>query len=158
MNTSFEREKQNDEWLTPPKLLAELGPFFLDPCSPIQRPWNTATLHFNKNDNGLYLQWSGRVFCNPPYGKETGKWLKKCAEHKNAIALTSARTETKMFHSEVWEKATAVFFLKGRLRFYTVAGTQGGTAGAPSILIAYDYANAETLRKLTIPGKYLQIH
>ncbi len=32
---------QNDEWLTPPSILKELGHFDLDPCSPINRPWES---------------------------------------------------------------------------------------------------------------------
>lgn len=35
-----------DEWLTPKWLVDRLGPFDLDPCSPINRPWATAARHF----------------------------------------------------------------------------------------------------------------
>jgi len=31
-----------DEWLTPPDIIKALGPFDLDPCAPIVRPWPTA--------------------------------------------------------------------------------------------------------------------
>lgn len=42
MNTSFERTKNGkDEWLTPPYIIDSLGVFDLDPCSPINRPWDT---------------------------------------------------------------------------------------------------------------------
>jgi hypothetical protein len=27
-----------DEWLTPPEIMARLGEFDLDPCSPVNRP------------------------------------------------------------------------------------------------------------------------
>lgn len=87
MNTSFERDEQKDEWLTPPHIMAALGEFDLDPCAPINRPWPTATTHFTVVDDGLNSDWEGRVFCNPPYGRETQKWLNKCAEHGNCIAL-----------------------------------------------------------------------
>jgi len=34
---------QSDTWLTPPHVLAALGPFDLDPCaSPSPQPWPTA--------------------------------------------------------------------------------------------------------------------
>lgn len=29
-----------DEWLTPPQIIKALGGFDLDPCSPINRPWD----------------------------------------------------------------------------------------------------------------------
>jgi hypothetical protein len=35
-----------DDWLTPPDIIAALGPFDLDPCSPETRPWDTAAKHY----------------------------------------------------------------------------------------------------------------
>jgi len=55
---------------------------------------------------------------NPPYGTETFKWLAHLAEHRRGIALIFARTETKGFHREIWNKAHAVFFFEGRLSFW----------------------------------------
>ena len=143
MDVSFERLAEGkDEWLTPPELIHAIGPFDLDPCSPKNKPWPTALEHYTIDDDGLTKDWNGLVFCNPPYGSQTGVWLKKCANHNNCIALTFARTETKMFHDCVWNKAKSIFFFKGRLSFYHVSGIKGGTAGAPSVLISYgDYAH-----------------
>ena len=114
--------------------------------------------HYTVTDNGLTKEWSGKVFCNPPYGTQTGRWLNKCALHGNAIALTFARTETKMFFDTVWQKAHAVFFIKGRLTFYDVHGNKAeNSAGAPSVLIAYGKENAELLSKCTLNGIILNI-
>jgi hypothetical protein len=158
MDTSFERNKTGkDEWLTPPELIRALGKFDLDPCSPVKRPWDTATKHFTLLDNGLTKPWTGRVWCNPPYGSETNLWLDKCVAHGNCIALTFARTETKMFFEQVWSKADAVLFLKGRIRFYHSNGTQGDSAGAPSVLIAYGVKNAEILEKSKLNGKFIWV-
>jgi hypothetical protein len=33
---------KSDEWLTPPGILKALGQFDLDPCAPVNRPWDTA--------------------------------------------------------------------------------------------------------------------
>ena len=111
-------DSSKDEWLTPPNIIQSLGVFDLDPCSPINRPWDTAINHYNINDNGLILNWMGRIWCNPPYGKETFIWLNKLAKHGNGVALIFARTETKGFHREIWNKADAIFFFEGRLSFY----------------------------------------
>lgn len=157
MNTSFERDEQKDEWLTPPHIMAALGEFDLDPCAPINRPWATAATHFTIVDDGLNQAWEGRVFCNPPYGRETQKWLNKCAEHNNCIALVFARTETRMFFDSIWSKATAIFFIKGRLSFHSVDGKKGGTAGAPSVLVAYGKENAEYLKNIKIAGCYVDL-
>lgn len=130
-----------DEWLTPPYIVKALGNFDLDPCSPVNRPWPTARHHLTQLDDGLVHTWDGRVWCNPPYGPETRKWLSKLVDHANGIALVCARTETKWFHQHVWTKAHSVFFFKGRLSFHHVDGTQGDCAGAPSCLIAYGEQN-----------------
>ena len=160
MNVTFEgkTETGKDEWLTPPSIIKSLGDFDLDPCSPINRPWETANNHYTVKDNGLVLDWKGRVWCNPPYGNQASFWLDKCAHHGNAIALTFARTETRMFFNSIWNKATAILFIKGRLKFYHVNGKQGNSAGAPSVLIAYGNKNAEILKNCDIKGKFLWVN
>jgi len=173
MNTNFERAKEEkaedlfgehiiknagkDEWLTPPEIIKALGAFDLDPCAPIKRPWASAIRHYTIADNGLLLPWQGRVWCNPPYGTSTGIWLQRCAAHGNAIALTFARTETKMFFETVWDTADALFFFQGRIKFYHITGKQGESAGAPSVLIAYGQQNAEALNTAGLSGKYIRL-
>jgi hypothetical protein len=50
-----------------------------------------------------------------------------------------------------------LFFITGRLSFYHVSGEKSGTAGAPSVLIAYgDLADQRLRENVTIPGQYLQ--
>ena len=113
-----------DEWLTPPHVIQALGFFDLDPCSPIERPWPTAEKHYTILDNGLIQPWNGRAWCNPPYGLEAAKWLERCVQHGNAIALVFARTETRMFFDHIWPKADGMLFLEGRLYFHHVCGTR----------------------------------
>jgi hypothetical protein len=152
-------EGETDEWLTPPYIIEKLGTFELDPCSPIKRPWDTAKTHYTIEDNGLIRQWEGRVWLNPPYGRIMESWLARMAEHNNGIALTFARTETRMFHKYIWEKATALHFFKGRLFFHYVNGDAAkGNAGAPSVLIAYGKENAEILENAGFIGKYVRIN
>ena len=149
----------NDEWLTPPYIIKALGSFALDPCSPVQRPWDTAAAHLNIHDDGLAQPWNGRVWCNPPYGRDTFKWLEKLAAHASGTALIFARTETKGFHTEVWQKAHAVFFFEGRLKFFYVDGTEGGAANAPSCLVSYSgrdtAALASAQHNRTVKGQLL---
>lgn len=145
-----------DEWLTPPEILASLGEFDLDPCAPAERPWDTATRHYTVIDNGLSKEWRGRVWCNPPYGRKTGKWLSRLAEHGRGTALIFARTETKTFFEHVWPKASAVLFIEGRLHFHHVDGSRAkANAGAPSVLVAYGEMDAVLLRDSGIKGKLI---
>ncbi len=153
MGSHQSRNALKEEWLTPPEIISALGPFDLDPCAPMSRPWPTASTHFTKLDNGLAKPWHGRVFLNPPYGPETGKWLARIADHRNGIALVFARTETLQFHEHVWEKATGLLFLKGRLHFHHVNGQRAASdSGAPSVLVAYGNHEWDRLRECAIKG------
>lgn len=139
-----------DEWLTPPEILAALGTFDLDPCSPHEsrRPWPTAAAHFCKEDDGLSQEWQGRVWMNPPFGREAVKWMRKLAAHGNGIALIPARTETAMFFETVWAAADAVLFLQGRPHFHRVDGSRAAfNSGAPICLVAYGLANVAALER-----------
>ena len=151
--------KNNDEWLTPPYIIKELGTFDLDPCSPHpnKRPFNTALNHYHKEINGLLKNWKGRVWCNPPYGRETFKWLEKLYNHGKGTALIFARTETIGFHKQIWEKADGIFFFKGRLKFYYIDGTMGDCANAPSCLVAYGQKDSLILSKCNLKGKYIKL-
>jgi hypothetical protein len=148
----FRSAEAKDEWLTPPSIIAALGAFDLDPCSPVAAPWPTAKKHLTVKDDGLMQQWIGRVWLNPPYGNETGKWMQRIAEHGCGVALVFARTETEWFFESVWGVADAIFFLKGRIAFYHVNGERGDAAGAPSVLIAYGDANVHAIQSSGLNG------
>src|SRR3990167_2401138 len=143
-------EGATDEWLTPPELLRILGDFDVDPCVPDKMPWRTAVLMISRSEDGLSQPWAGRVFLNPPYGPQTGTWLKRLADHANGIALVFARTETAMFHAQVWRRASALLFLEGRLHFHYATGERAANnAGGPSVLVAYGEGNANLLASLS---------
>lgn len=144
----------NDEWLTPPVVLGSLGFFDLDPCSPGDRsPWRTANLMLALPTDGLAENWHGRVWLNPPYGRETFKWLEKLSTHKGGgIALIFARTETIGFHEQIWNKAHSVFFFKGRLKFWKVDGTEGDCANAPSCLVSYTESDTRIIEQAVSAG------
>jgi DNA N-6-adenine-methyltransferase (Dam). len=149
---------QKDEWLTPRHVLDALGAFDLDPCAPIERPWETAAKHYTVLDDGLKQPWKGRVWCNPPYGLAAAQWLARCADHGNATALIFARTETRMFFDHVWPKASGILFLEGRLYFHHVTGERAAAnAGAPSVLVAYGNDNAAALKACGLPGRFIAL-
>jgi hypothetical protein len=159
-----DKTEGKEEWLTPPEIIKALGSFDLDPCAPTPetRPWDTAKAHYCIHDNGLIKPWNGRVWLNPPYGGETARWMARASDHGDVTALIFARTETQQFFDYIWPKAKAVCFLKGRLAFYHIAGKRGGTAGAPSMLVAWDGYNAskieQALKAGTIAGKFVWLN
>jgi phage N-6-adenine-methyltransferase len=111
------------EWETPSDLFAELerefGPFTLDPCA---TPENAkAPRYFTWQDDGRHQSWANeRVFMNPPYGREVGRWVIKAwleARFNGAfvVCLLPARTDTGWWHDYVMKGE--VRFLRGRLKF-----------------------------------------
>ena len=182
MNTTFERSTNSkDEWLTPQPIVRQLGPFDLDPCAPVKRPWETAKRHFTIEDDGLKQIWTGYVWLNPPYGNVAPKWLQRLAAHNHGIALIPARTETRMFFDFVWPIAEAVMFIRRRIHFfehlcecgaphskhdedfhcrnYRATGKiiEGGQSGSPPMLIAYGQFAAQKLFASDIIGKFVPL-
>jgi DNA N-6-adenine-methyltransferase (Dam) len=148
----------SDTWLTPPEIIAALGPFDLDPCAaPDPRPWPTAARHIVLPDDGLKGIWAGRVWLNPPYGDKTGTWLGRLARHGHGTALIFARTETSWFVEHVWQAATAALFLHGRLHFHRADGRRAeSNSGAPSVLVAYGAHDAARLQECGLPGTFVR--
>lgn len=146
---------ETDTWLTPPYIIKALGEFDLDPATPVNMPWRTATTMYNINDDGFNKDWnkSDRIWMNPPYGPETKRWIAKLAAHGNGIALIFARTETAYFQEHVWGKADSILFLKNRIRFCDINGNEStNNGGSPSVLIAYGANNTTALENSNIPG------
>lgn len=153
-------DMKNDEWLTPPSVLAALGAFDLDPCAPVSPPWPMAARTFTTLIDGLSQPWTGRVWLNPPYGPPpiVGPWMKRMVLHNHGTALIFARTETELFFETVWDRATAVLFLRGRLYFHYVDGREANAnAGAPSVLAAYGESDADILEGCAIDGQFLRL-
>ena len=148
-----EYQGRTDDWITPQFILEALGPFDLDPCCSATQPWETAENSYTIDDDGFNKEWLGRVWLNPPYGPETGKWIGKLAEHNHGTTLIFARTETKMFFDHVWNHANSILFLKGRLYFHYPDGTKAKhNSGGPSVLIAYGKYDTIKLMKANKDG------
>lgn len=78
-------------------------------------------------------------------------------ENNNGIALLFNRCDSKMFQDVIFPNATAIMFLKGRIKFYRPDGTQGGSPGTGSVLIAFGEENANILESSKIPGKFIRL-
>jgi hypothetical protein len=99
------------------------GVIDLDPCSnSIGEPRIPATSHYIESESGLLKPWAGKVYMNPPYGREIGTWVEKlCLEHAHggvteAIALVPARTDTEWFR-QISAIPNVCCFVHGRLTF-----------------------------------------
>lgn len=159
MSGHHSAKAKTDVWLTPPEIIAALGPFDLDPCSPMPRPWRTARAHYYRPIDGLTAPWAGRVWLNPPYGNAViGAWLKRLADHGRGTALIFARTETENFVRQVWRRAEGLLFIEGRLYFHRQDGTRAeANAGAPSVLCGYGQRDAEILASCGLAGTFVPL-
>lgn len=113
---------------------------------------------YNEFDDGLAQKWEGRVWLNPPYSRPLiNKFMRRMAEHNRGTALIFSRTDTELFHAEVFNKATAVKFLKGRIKFLKPDGMEAGSPGCGSVLIAYGEEDANILECNELKGKFIRL-
>jgi site-specific DNA-methyltransferase (adenine-specific) len=72
-----------EEWETPQDLFDVLNKefhFTVDVCATKENA--KVSKYFTKSQDGLSQDWTGEtVWCNPPYGRRIGQWIKKCYEH-----------------------------------------------------------------------------
>jgi len=128
----------SNEWSTPQDLFNKLDKEFnfnLDPCATKE---NTKCLkYYTKSDNGLLKSWDNKnVFCNPPYGRQIGLWVKKASEVSGGVVvmLIPARTDKKYFHNYIYKKKNVeIRFIKGRLKF----GDSKNSAPFPSMICIF---------------------
>lgn len=77
------------------------------------------------------------MWLNPPYGKHTGTWVRKLADHGDGIALVFARPDTAWFQ-EALSSADIVCFVEKRIKFVNgQTGKSDGTPGAGSALLGW---------------------
>src|SRR5690606_9422951 len=132
--------------------------FDLDPCAAIGQPWRTAATQFTIEDDGLAQAWHGFAWVNPPFGPEAEKWLARLAEHGNGIGLVPARTETRWFVGQVWEKADGIYFLHGRPHFHRIDGVRAkANSGAPIVLVAYGAEATRRLSNCSLRGSWVPL-
>ena len=139
---------KNMNWCTPQDffdcLNMEFG-FVLDAAASAKTA--KCSKFFTPETDGLSSSWDfgGPVFCNPPYGREIGKWVKKAYEEATrwghtVVLLIPARTDTAYFHEFIYGKAE-IRFLRGRLRFTDENGIPSDPAPFPSMLVIYHGKN-----------------
>ena len=135
-------------WCTPQdffdKLNSEFG-FVLDPAATNKTA--KCALFYTPEMDGLSQSWDrgGAVFCNPPYGREIGKWVRKAFEESLGgypiVLLIPARTDTSYFHDYIYGKAE-IRFIRGRLRFTDDEGNAADPAPFPSMVVIYNGKNS----------------
>lgn len=134
MNKEVMFSSATDLWETPQDFFDILNDEFhfdIDVCA---LPENAKCGKFySPEDDGLSKKWGGTCWCNPPYGRKIGEWVKKASEsNATVVMLLPARTDTKWFHDYIYHKAE-IRFIKGRLKF----GNSKNSAPFPSMIVIF---------------------
>lgn len=139
LNTEVLFSSKEEKWETPQDFFDKLNEefhFTLDAAASSDNA--KCTNYFTEEQDGLTQSWGGHtVWCNPPYCRKTGLWVKKAyEEHQRTgctvVMLLPSRTDVKWFHDYILGKAE-IRFIKGRLKF----GGSKNSAPFPSIVVIY---------------------
>lgn len=149
------------EWYTPSWVFDALSiDFDLDPSSPHDMETAVpASVKYTVFDDGLKKPWFGRVWMNPPYGPDTGFWIRRMIDHGNGIALVFSRTDAS-WCQEAMRAATAILFMAGRIDFVPGLENQHkkSRAGAGTVLFAFGGECAIALERLSDRGIFIRTH
>jgi len=138
---------ENQAWGTPRSFMAFLEERFnfsptLDAAATVRN--TKAPRFYNPTQDGLKHPWNGKVWLNPPFGRELPRWLEKCAEEIKTndrceviYCLIPARTDTRWFHDIVMPNAYLAYLIKGRFNFVAPGTAEGANAPFPSMLVVW---------------------
>tara|TARA_R100000664_G_scaffold11263_1_gene18360 strand:+ start:11993 stop:12487 length:495 start_codon:yes stop_codon:yes gene_type:complete len=133
----------NDQtWRTPSWLFNELNEEFNFDLDAAAHSGNKLCSNYiSPEEDALKVEWEGgSIFCNPPYGKDVGKFVKKAYEesrkNKTIVLLVFARTDTRWFHDFIM-KASEIRFIKARIKFSLGGDQLPNPAPAPSCLVIF---------------------
>ena len=139
LNTKVLYSSKEEKWATPQDFFDKLNDEFHFTLDAAASPDNAKCAnYFTEEQDGLAQSWGGHtVWCNPPYCRKTGLWVKKAyEEHQRTgctvVMLLPSRTDVRWFHDYILGKAE-IRFIKGRLKF----GENKNSAPFPSIVVIY---------------------
>ena len=139
MNKEVMFSSATDNWATPQNFFDKLNAEFhfdLDVCADESN--HKCDKYYTKEQDGLAMPWKGIVWCNPPYGREIGQWVRKglfaSVSGATVVMLIPARTDTKWFHDYIYKRDNVeIRFVKGRLKF----GNSKNSAPFPSMVVVF---------------------
>lgn len=128
---------RSSDWATPQAFFDDLDAefqFTLDPCA--SKDNAKCHMFYTEMEDGLSRSWAGeRVFMNPPYGRQIGKWIAKAYSESQrgatVVCLVPSRTDTRWWHDYCMKGE--VRFIRGRLYF----GDGIGRAPFPSAVVIF---------------------
>lgn len=134
--------RARNDWRTPPAIFraldSEFGPFDIDVAASADN--HLCAAWFSREEDALSLEWKGKCFCNPPYGRGMERWITHAAgearKGATVVLLAFACTDTAWFQT-AWKECAEIRFFTGRLRFLTAAGEQSAPAPKGSCILVF---------------------
>lgn len=128
---------KTDLWYTPQWLFNKYNEkynFTLDVCATHENA--KCKNYFTEEIDGLYQDWEGVCWMNPPYGRTIKQWMKKAYESSlngaTVVCLVPSRTDTNWWHD--YAMKGEIEFIKGRLKF----GGSKNSAPFPSAVVVFE--------------------
>lgn len=136
MSLAVHFSSRTGEWETPQAFFDQLDAEFHFETDVCAVPENAKCLHYyTPQKDGLQQDWTGVCWCNPPYGREIGKWMRKAYESSltgaTVVCLVPSRTDTRWWHT--YAAKGEVRFVRGRLKF----GGAANSAPFPSAVVVF---------------------
>ena len=153
---------EHQDWATPPAFMEYLLEVFgwnpdLDAAASKEN--KKAHDYFCEDQNGLFQEWYGNVWVNPPFGSALPAWVDKAILESDSEQVTSifmlipARTDTKWCH-KLMKHASIIYFIKGRFEFKRLE--KEGCAMFPNMLVVFngDERILAEMLPLNVPLEY----
>jgi len=145
--SQLNQQSLSNEHYTPAKYIEAartvLGGIDLDPASCEEANKTVkATEFFTKDDDGLTKEWGGRVWLNPPYGGDVGKFIDKLVSEMKAgnvdaaVILVNAHCTDTIWFQPLWEGCLC--FTNHRINFTGDDERSGSTHGSVFIYFGPD--------------------
>ena len=135
-----QQSSNRHDWETPREFYdlcnEDFGPFDLDAAASDEN--HLCEQYYTEKDRSLQRLWTGKVWCNPPYGKDLAGFVIKAYQMAlqsvaDVLMLFPPRSDTDWWHQYVM-KATAVYAVKGRISF-CIDGVPHTQNTFPSVLV-----------------------
>lgn len=126
----------SDDWYTPAWVFEGMGiTFDVDVAAPDGGvAWIPATRSLTVADDGLSTDWSGTVWCNPPYS-EPLPWCQKWAQHDGAGAVLLRADLSSRAPFTALGAASSLYVPERRMQFVNGAGAPTGSVNFSTVII-----------------------
>ena len=131
-----------DDWRTPRDLFARLDDefrFAIDAAASDEN--HLCDTYWTRETDALRQSWhgvAGPIWCNPPYGRDIGQWVRKAAlaaqSGQTVVMLVFVRSDTQWWHEWAW-RAAEWRLICGRLSLTRGTGERGPAPAASVVLV-----------------------